>query len=110
RTHARVLEIDDAEVVLAQHQIAAVVVAMAEHSGLGGQLLGDGCELGAKRLALHLAERDAAIRLEKVVQKKIELPRELFNIESNTVRKVSRMFELGASSLQHFDEANRLPI
>ncbi len=36
--HARVLEVDDVQAPLAEHQVAAVVVAMAQHARLGRQL------------------------------------------------------------------------
>ena len=38
RSEPRVLEVDDVEPAVVQHQVAAVVVAMAEHAWLGGQL------------------------------------------------------------------------
>ena len=37
--HARVLEVDDVEAAVAQHQVAAVIVAMAEHARLGRELV-----------------------------------------------------------------------
>jgi hypothetical protein len=39
--HARVLEVDDVELRLVQHQVAAVIVAMAEDGGSAGQLADD---------------------------------------------------------------------
>ena len=39
--HARVLEIDDVQAAIVQHQIAAVIVAMAQHARLARELVGD---------------------------------------------------------------------
>ncbi len=41
RAQSRVLEVDDVELALMQHEVAAVIVAMTEDARLGGQFLDD---------------------------------------------------------------------
>ena len=49
--HPRVLEVDDVELTVVQHQVAAVIVAVAEHPRLGRELCDDDGELLAQRVA-----------------------------------------------------------
>ena len=89
--HPRVLEVDDVEPPLVQHQVAAVIVAMAQHARLGGQFLGDRRELGGQRLARRGRQRGAAIALEKVLGEELQLPGQLLDVERDAVRHVRRL-------------------
>ena len=73
-----------------QHQVAAVIVAMAEHARFAGQFLDDRRPLGAECLALRVAERRALVGNEVVLDEELELPRELLDVERDLVGRVSR--------------------
>src|SRR2546423_13469772 len=48
-SHPRVLEVDDVETSVVEHQVAAVIVAMAQHARVRRELLGDRGVLPGKR-------------------------------------------------------------
>ena len=90
-----------------QHQVAAVVVAMAEHAGLGGQFLDDRRELLAERRARRRRRRRAAVGLEEVLHEEVQLPGELVDVERDAVGHVAGAASSRAAALQRFDEARR---
>ena len=105
----RVLEVDDVEAAVAQHQVAAVIVAVAEHARLGGQLVDDRRPLRRAAPPVRVRrERDAAVALEEVLREEVELPRQLLDVERDAVRQVAVRLQLAAAPLQLLDERDRL--
>ena len=94
-----------------QHQVAAVVVAVAEHARLGRQLLDERRELLAQRRRARVGGiDDAAIGLDEVLDEEVELPGQLLDVEGDAVGQVLGRRELGAAALQRRDERHRLPV
>ncbi len=106
--HARVLEIDDAEAPIVEHQIAAVIVAMAQHARLVGELAGNHHRLLLERAARRRRQPDAAVGLQKMFYEKIQLPHQLVSIERNAERDVFGRLQLRAFPLHPEHELNRL--
>ena len=104
RSHPRILEVDDVEAAVVQHQVAAVIVAMAQHTRLGGELLHDRRPFGIKRVALGCAERRRAIAFDEMLREEIQLPCQLVDVERNRVRDVAIGLQLGAAPLQLLDQ------
>ena len=109
-SHPRVLEVDHVELAVVHHQVAAVIVAMAEDARLAGKLGDDRGEFLAKRAALIIGERHAAIRLEEMLGEEIEFPRQLLDVERDAIREVLGRGEFLAALLEGGDERNRLPV
>ena len=93
-----------------QHQVAAVIVAVAEDGRLRRELADDDGELLAQRGALIVGQRDAAVRLEEVLREEVELPRQLLDVERDAVGQVLRRGELRAAPLQRRDQRHRLAV
>ena len=89
RSHPRVLKVDDVELTVVQHQVAAVIVAMAEHPRLGGQLLGDRASIPRSAPRASLADSTAPrYASRKVLCEELQLPGQLLDVERDAVRQV----------------------
>ena len=94
-----------------QHQIAAVIVAVAEHARLaGGELLDDRRPFFCQRRSLRSRDHRAAVALDEVLREEVELPRELLDVERDAVGDVAVRVDLGAAALQQVDERDGLPV
>ena len=110
RAHARVLEVDQVELTLRQHQVAAVVVAVAEHARLGRQLLDDHLELAADGVELGLRQHRVAVRRQVVPEEEVQLPGQLLDVEGDAVGQVGRRRQRGAARLHRDDVRDRLAV
>ena len=93
-----------------QHQVAAVIIAMAQHPRFRSELAGDRRPFLGQRRLLCRSQRDAAIRHDEMTDEVLELPRQLLDVECHPVRQVGVRRQLGAPSLQELDERDCLPI
>ena len=90
RAHPRVLEVDDVQPPVVQHQVAAVVVAMAEHARLGGELVGDAPAIPRASASRSAASAcTSAIALDEMAGEEVELPRQLLDVEGDPIRQVA---------------------
>ena len=93
-----------------QHQIPAVIVAVAQHSRLRRQRADEVAQLGPERIAIAHGKHDASIRFQEMLDEKIHLPGELLDIERNRVPDVPGILQFTPAPLHRFDEPDRLPI
>ena len=84
----RVLEVDDVQAAVVQHQIAAVIVAMAEHARLRGELLGDRLPFVGERRAFGRRQRRRRGSPRRSACEEVELPGQLLDVEGHPVRQV----------------------
>ena len=110
RAHACVLKVDHEQAAFVQHQVAAVIVAMAQDARLVRQLLHDARPLFGERRSRGRGKRDAAIADEKVLDEELELPRQLLDVEGHAVRDEPRRLELRAAPLQQLDQRDCLAV
>ncbi len=108
--HPRVLKVDDVQAAIAQHEVAAVIVAMAQHARLGRELFDDRLPFRGERGSLGFAQCRAAIPFDEVLDEVLELPRELLDIERHTVGQVLIGLQLGAAALQPIDQRDGLQV
>src|SRR5467141_3731494 len=87
--HPRILKIDDIQAAFVEHQVAAVIVAVAQHARLRSELVRDCRPLPGERLSLSGRQADSAIGLDKMADEKVKLPRKLLDIERDAVRQVT---------------------
>jgi len=83
---------------------------MAKHARRGGELRDDRAGLGAQRVTIARREYDAAVGLEVMLHEEIHFPRELVDVEGDSVRDELRIAQLGAAALQGVDEGHRLAV
>src|SRR6185436_7640807 len=83
RSHARVLEVDPEEIAPLHHEVAAVVVAMAEDARPGGDLRGQTLELPVERGTIDRVDRHTAMALDEVLDEILQLPPELLGVEGD---------------------------
>ena len=110
RPHAGVLEVDDVQAAFAQHQVAAVIVAMAQHARLRGELVDDRPPLLGERRSFGRAEHHAAVALDEVGREELELPRQLLDVERHAVGRVPVRVEIRTAPLQRLDQRHRLAV
>ena len=89
RAEPGILEIDDVEVAVVQHQVAAVIIAVAQHSRLRRQLADDRPPFFGQRRLLGCAKGNAAIRHDEVAHEVLQLPRQLLEVERHPVRDIA---------------------
>ena len=107
---AGVLVVDQVQPLLVQHQVAAVVVAMAQDARLGGEALDQQAQFDADRDQRALVEFDAAIPEQVVLEEELHLPSELGLVEGDAVRQVDVRREFRAAMLQRGNEPHRFAI
>ena len=89
RPHARVLKVDDDERSVVQHQVAAVIIAMAQHARARPASSSTIAGHSAASAALHRrAHRRAAIRAEEVLDEELQLPGQLLDVERHPVWRI----------------------
>jgi len=89
------------------HQVAAVVVAVAQDAGLGGQLLGDGVPLLADGLPRRRGQLEPAVPLDEVLGEELQFPGQLGDVERHPVRKVAILRQFVSAPLEQFDDRDR---
>ena len=93
-----------------QHQVPAVIVAVAQHARLGGKLLGDRLPFLGERAALGLGQHRAPVVLDEMPDEEVELPGQLLDVERDPIRQVPIGLQLGAPPLQQRDERDGFPV
>ena len=93
-----------------QHQVPAVIVAVAEHARFRRQRIDQYLELRAQCVAGRCRQHDAAVGLEEVLDEEVHLPRQLLDVEGNPVGQVVARLEFSAAPLQRRDQRDRLPV
>ncbi len=95
---------------MAHHQVAAVVVAVAQDPLFGRQFAHDGRELILQGAAVVGVEDGGAVAFEKVRDEELQLERQLLDVEGQAVRQVARRRKVGAAALQHVDQRDGVPV
>ena len=107
---ARILEVDDVEVAVVEHQIAAVIVAVAQHARLRRQLADDRGPFLRQCRHLRWMQPDTAIRDNEMTHEVLQLPGQFLDIECHSIRQVLFGGELRAASVEELDERDRLAV
>jgi hypothetical protein len=81
RTHAGILEVDPEEPSLVEHQVAAVVVPVAQDAGPGCDLLRQPVKGLREGRTVFDSEVARPVPLQKVLLEVVQLPRELLEVE-----------------------------
>ena len=89
RPQPRILKVDDVQPAVVQHEVAAVIVAVAQDARLRGQLVRNRRPLLVEApLRSRLAQADAPIGLEEVPDEEVELPGQLLDVEGDAIREI----------------------
>ena len=110
RSQPRILEIDDVELALVEHQVSAVVVAMTQHARLARQFLGQHAPFALECLPVRRRDGSAPVGFDIVFREELEFPQQLVDVKCDAIRRIRRRRQLGAPSLQGFDQAHRVAI
>ncbi len=86
------------------HQVPAVVVPVAQHARLGGQLRGHSRPLDAERGAFSRSQTCPSVPFQEVLDEEIQLPRELFDVERQAIRSDRAVGQFGATPLEAHQE------